>query len=153
MREGGCDCGAVRYRMNAEPMIVHCCHCRWCQRETGSGFVINAIVETSNLDVTGGTIMVDTPSASGNGQKIVRCPKCHVALWSHYGQAGTALAFVRAGTLDHPSSVTPDVHIFTSTKLPWIDLPGGAQVFAEFYDVRTVWSPETMARARAATKL
>ena len=80
--EGGCDCGAVRYRMNAAPMIVHCCHCRWCQRETGSGFVINAIVETSNLDVTGGTIMVGTPSASGNGQKIVRCPKCHVALWS-----------------------------------------------------------------------
>jgi len=153
MMEGGCDCGAVRYRMNVDPMIVHCCHCRWCQRETGSGFVINAVVETSELNVTGETVMVDTPSASGNGQKIVRCPKCHVALWSHYSRRGTALAFVRAGTLNDPCAVTPDVHIFTSTKLPWIALPEGAQVFAEFYDVPKVWSPEALARARAAREV
>jgi hypothetical protein len=150
MMEGGCDCGAVRYRMNAAPMIVHCCHCRWCQRETGSGFVINALVETSNLDVTGETVTVDTPSASGNGQKIVRCPKCHVALWSHYSRRGTALAFVRVGTLDDPSAVTPDVHIYTSTKLPWIGLPDGARVFAEFYDPPKVWPAEALARARSA---
>ena len=149
MREGGCDCGAVRYRMNAEPMIVHCCHCRWCQRETGSGFVINAIVETGKLDITGKTLMVDTPSASGNGQKIVRCPQCHVALWSHYMQAGPALAFVRAGTLDDPSTITPDVHIYTSTKLPWVRLPEGARAFAEFYNVPDVWSAEARARAKA----
>ena len=148
--QGGCDCGGVRYRMNASPIIVHCCHCRWCQRETGSGFVINAIVETSNLDVTGETVMVNTPSASGNGQKIVRCPKCHVALWSHYARRGTALAFVRVGTLDDPSAVTPDVHIFTSTKLPWIGLPEGAKIFAEFYNVPEVWPPEALARAQAA---
>ena len=150
MMDGGCDCGGVRYRMTAAPMIVHCCHCRWCQRETGSGFVINAIVETSALDVTGETVMVDTPSASGRGQKIARCPKCHVALWSHYPQAGPALAFVRAGTLDDPSAVTPDVHIFTSTKLPWVTLPQDAKIFAEFYDVPKVWPPEALARAQAA---
>ncbi|HKU65232.1 MAG TPA: GFA family protein [Rhizomicrobium sp.] len=150
MMDGGCDCGGVRYRMTAAPMIVHCCHCRWCQRETGSGFVINAIVETSALDVTGQTVMVDTPSASGKGQKIARCPKCHVALWSHYPQAGPALAFVRAGTLDDPSAVTPDVHIFTSTKLPWVTLPQDAKIFAEFYDVPKVWPPEALARAQAA---
>ena len=153
MMQGGCDCGGVRYRMNATPIIVHCCHCRWCQRETGSGFVINAVVETSNLQVSGETVVVDTPSASGNGQKIARCPKCHVALWSHYGRAGTALAFVRAGTLDNPSQITPDVHIYTSTKLPWIRLPEGAQVFDAFYDVPKVWSAEALARARAAKRL
>ena len=151
--QGGCDCGGVRYRIKASPMIVHCCHCRWCQRETGSGFVINAIVETSALDVTGQTVMVDTPSASGKGQKIARCPKCHVALWSHYPQAGSALAFVRAGTLDDPSAVTPDVHIFTSTKLPWVTLPQDAKIFAEFYDVPKVWPAEALARAQAAREV
>jgi hypothetical protein len=149
VREGGCDCGAVRYRMKADPMIVHCCHCRWCQRETGSAFVINAVVETRALDVTGETVMVDTPSQSGHGQKIVRCPTCQVALWSHYSQAGLALAFVRAGTLDDPSSVTPDVHIYTSTKLPWVQLPEGAQAFTEFYNVPEVWSAQARARAKA----
>jgi hypothetical protein len=148
--EGGCTCRAVRYRMNVAPMMVHCCHCRWCQRETGSAFVINAIVETSNLEVTGETVMVDTPSASGKGQKIVRCPKCHVALWSHYTQAGPALAFVRAGTLDNPDAVEPDVHIYTSTKLPWVRLPDGAKIFSEFYDVPKVWSAEARARAAVA---
>jgi len=151
--EGGCTCGAVRYRMTAAPMIVHCCHCRWCQRETGSAFVINLLVETSNLEIAGDTVMVDTPSASGRGQKIVRCPKCHVALWSHYARRGTALAFVRAGTLDDPSAVTPDVHIFTSSKLPWVRLPEGAQAFAEFYDVPKVWPPEALARAAAAKEV
>jgi len=130
---------------------VHCCHCRWCQRETGSAFVINAVVETSSLDVTGETVLVDTPSASGKGQKIARCPKCHVAIWGHYASAGTGLAFVRAGTLDDPGAVTPDVHIYISTKLAWVQLPEGVKVFDEFYDVPKVWSPEALARARAAT--
>ncbi len=150
MMEGGCTCGAVRYRMKAAPMMVHCCHCRWCQRETGSAFVINAIVETSNLDVTGETVTVDTPSASGKGQKIVRCPACRVALWSHYARRGRALAFVRAGTLDDPSAVTPDVHIFTSTRLDWVTLPQDVQSFSEFYDVPKVWPPHALARAQAA---
>jgi len=114
---------------------------------------MNAIVETSNLEVRGETVMVETPSASGNGQKIVRCPNCHVALWSHYARRGTALAFVRAGTLDDPSAVTPDVHIYTSTKLPWIGLPDDAKVFAEFYNVPDVWSAQALARARAAKEV
>ena len=151
--EGGCTCRAVRYSMHAAPMIVHCCHCRWCQRETGSAFVINAIVETGKLEVTGETVMVDTPSASGRGQKIVRCPKCHVALWSHYPRAGHTLAFVRAGTLDNPDAVKPDVHIFTSSKLEWVRLPQDARIFPEFYDVPKVWSAEALARAAAVREI
>jgi hypothetical protein len=150
MMEGGCTCRGVRYRVTAKPLIVHCCHCRWCQRETGSAFVINAVVETSALQVTGETVTVDTPSESGKGQKIVRCPKCHVALWSHYGSAGTALAFVRAGTLDDPDAFTPDVHIYTESKLPWVRLSEGARVFAQFYNPSEVWSQEARARAKAA---
>jgi len=149
--EGACTCGGVRYRMKAAPMIVHCCHCRWCQRETGSAFVINAVVETGNLDVTGETVMVDTPSASGKGQKIVRCPQCHVALWSHYPGGGSALAFVRVGTLNDPDACPPDVHIFTASKQPWVMLPQGSKSFTEFYDVPKVWPAEALARAAAAT--
>jgi hypothetical protein len=131
-------------------MIVHCCHCRWCQRETGSAFVVNAVVETAALEVIGETIAVATPSHSGRGQTIVRCPACHVALWSHYGGGGPALAFIRAGTLDDPDQCPPDVHIFTSTKVPWVRLPDGARAFAQFYTVREVWSAEALARSKAA---
>jgi hypothetical protein len=149
--DGACTCGAVRYRMTVAPMIVHCCHCRWCQRETGSAFVLNAVVETGNLEVTGETVMVDTPSASGKGQKIVRCPQCHVALWSHYPGGGPALAFVRVGTMTDPGACPPDVHIFTASKQPWVVLPQGSKSFTEFYDIPQVWPAEALARAAAAT--
>jgi len=148
--EGGCSCRSVRYRMTAPPLITHCCHCRWCQRETGSAFVINALVETSNLQVTGETLAIDTPSQSGRGQKILRCPKCHVALWSHYSGGGPALAFVRVGTLDNPDVFQPDVHIYVQSKQPWVRLPEGAKAFDEFYNVPEVWSPQARARAKAA---
>jgi hypothetical protein len=147
--EGGCTCRSVRYRMTASPLITHCCYCRWCQRETGSAFVINAVVETSTLEVIGETMMVDTPSQSGKGQKIVRCPACHVALWSHYPQSGQILAFVRVGTLDDPDALPPDVHIYTESKQPWVRLPESAKVFAQFYNVPEVWSDEARSRAKA----
>ena len=150
---GGCGCGQVRYRAHVAPMITHCCHCRWCQRETGSAFVINALVETAALDVTGETVTVDTPSASGGGQKIVRCPRCQVALWSHYSGGGPALAFIRVGTLDDPDQCPPDVHIYTASKVPWVRLPDDARSFAEFYDPREVWPAEAKARAKAAKEI
>ncbi|HEY2010152.1 MAG TPA: GFA family protein [Rhizomicrobium sp.] len=150
MMEGGCACRSVRYRVTAPPLIVHCCHCRWCQRETGSAFVINAVVETLHLQVTGQTVEVDTPSLSGKGQKIVRCPTCQVALWSHYPGGGRTLAFVRVGTLDDPGAVPPDVHIYTASKQPWVRLPEDARAFAEFYNVPEVWTPEARARFAAA---
>ena len=125
--EGGCACGGVRYRMTARPLFVHCCHCRWCQRETGSAFALNVLIETKNLQVLQGEAeMVATPSESGKGQTIARCPVCRVALWSHYAGAGEAVSFVRAGTLDEPQQVSPDVHIFTASKQPWVVLPGSA---------------------------
>jgi hypothetical protein len=149
MMEGGCTCGGVRYRLEDKPLIVHCCHCTWCQRETGSAFVINAMIESSRVTLlSGAPELVPTPSASGRGQKIMRCPTCRVALWSHYSQ--DAFAFVRVGTLDDPNAAPPDVHIFTGTKQDWVVLPDGARVFPEYYDVPSVWSEESRARARAA---
>jgi hypothetical protein len=149
--EGGCACGAVRYRMMDKPLVVHCCHCRWCQRETGASFALNAMIETNRVELLeGAPETVITPSQSGKGQKIVRCPACRVALWSHYAGAGDALCFVRVGTLDDPDRLPPDIHIYTSTRQPWVVLPEGVPVFEEFYHPREQWPPESLARAKAA---
>lgn len=148
--EGGCTCGAVRYRMTSPPMIVHCCHCRWCQRETGSAFVLNAMIETDRVALLAGAPeTVDTPSLSGRGQKIVRCPACRIALWSHYAGAGEAIAFVRVGTLDEPDRLPPDIHIYTASKQPWVVLPPGAPAVQEYYRRSEHWPAASLARRKA----
>ena len=147
--EGGCACGAVRYRLNDAPMVVHCCHCTSCQTETGSAFVINAVIERDRLTLLSGEPEpVMTPSDSGRGQEIFRCPACRVALWSHY--SARKAAFVRGGTLDAPEMATPDVHIFTRSKLPWVRLPEGAKAYEAFYaNPGEVWSDDARARWKA----
>jgi len=148
--EGGCACRAVRYRMTRRPMIVHGCHCTWCQRESGSAFAVNAVIETDCVTVQGEVEAILTPSASGAGQRIARCPKCKVALWSHYAGAGPSMRFVRVGTLDEPSRFPPDIHIFTSTKQPWLPLPAGVPAFPEFYNPKDLWPAESQLRWKAA---
>ena len=148
--EGGCDCRAVRYRMESAPLFVHCCHCRWCQRESGSAFALNAMIESDRITCLGvEPERVDTPSASGRGQVIARCPTCRVAVWSHYAGAGPVIAFVRVGTLDQPDVLPPDAHIFTSSKQPWVVLPPGAPAFTEYYDREQLWPAASLARRRA----
>jgi len=148
--DGGCTCRSVRYRMTTQPLFVHCCHCRWCQRETGSAFVLNALIESDRVVVLqGDPVTVDTPSNSGRGQKIVRCPQCHVALWSHYAGAGDALKFVRVGTLDDPDRLPPDIHIFTASKQPWVVLPADRPAMPEYYDSKRYWPAASLERRRA----
>jgi hypothetical protein len=148
--EGGCDCRAVRYRMLSAPLVVHCCHCRWCQRESGAAFALNAMIEADRVVDLGVTPeIVHTPSASGAGQQIARCPTCRIAVWSHYGGAGPVTKFVRVGTLDNPDLLPPDVHIFTASKQPWVVLPPDAKAFAEYYEREQVWSAEALARRQA----
>lgn len=147
--EGRCTCGAVRYRLTDRPLVVHCCHCTWCQRESGSAFAVNAMIETARLQVTGEVEEVTLPSASGKGQIVARCPACHVALYSHYAGSGRLTAFVRVGTMDNPGGCPPDVHVFTETRLPWVVLPAEARAFAEYYSASEVWRPESLARREA----
>lgn len=150
--EGGCTCGAVRYRLTAEPLFVHCCHCRWCQRETGSAFVINALIEADRAPLLQGRPeLVVTPSASGRGQRIARCPQCRVALWSHYSGLGDAVSFFRAGTLDDPDRLPPGIHIFTMSKQPWVRLPAEAPAVDEYYDRNEYWPPQSLERLQAIT--
>ena len=147
---GGCDCRTIRYRMETRPLFVHCCHCRWCQRETGASFALNAMIEAERVDlVTGAVDLVLTPSASGRGQKIARCPACRVAVWSHYAGAGDAVCFVRVGTLDAPDHLPPDIHIYTSSKQPWVVLPPGVPAVPEYYDRKLYWPKESLARREA----
>jgi hypothetical protein len=147
---GRCSCGAVVYRLRDEVLCVNACHCTWCQRETGSAFAMNGIIETRLIEIErGAPEPVETPSASGAGQTILRCGHCRVALWSHYAGAGRRFAFVRMGTLDETRGVVPDVHIFTTSKQDWVILPDGAPVFEEYYRREEVWRPEALARREA----
>ena len=149
--DGGCTCRSVRYRITSEPLIVHCCHCRWCQRETGTAFALNAMIEADCVQLLQGEVeVIDTPSNSGKGQRISRCPQCRVALWSNYGGAGDVIHFVRVGTLDSPDALPPDVHIYTSTKQTWVQLPAGAKAFPEYYKPAEIWPQSSRDRFRAA---
>jgi hypothetical protein len=146
---GGCACKAVRYRLESGPMFVHCCHCRDCQRQTGSGFVLNALIETERVVLLRGELKrVDVPTDSGLPHGILRCARCEVALASEYGGV-IKLRFVRVGSLDEPAALTPDVHIYTRSKLAWIALPAGVPAFEGYYDSKTLWPAESLARRRA----
>lgn len=145
--EGGCTCRRVRYRMTTKPLFVHCCHCSWCQRETGTAFALNAMIEADRVKLLQGDItVVDIPSNSGKGQRISRCPKCAIAVWSNYAGAGEAIRFVRVGTLDEPARLPPAIHIFTASKQPWLTLPAGVPAEAEYYKASERWPAESLQR-------
>jgi hypothetical protein len=147
--EGACTCGAVRYRLTSKPMFVHCCHCRWCQRETGASFALNALLEADRVILLKGEPeVVNTPSNSGRGQRIARCPTCRIALWSNYGGAGDVVRFVRVGTLDEPDRLPPDIHIFTSSKQPWVVLAQDTPAVDEYYERDKYWPKESLERRR-----
>ena len=147
--EGRCSCGEVRFRMSSPPLIVHACHCTECQRLSGGAFAINALIEADRVEIlSGAPEPVPVIGTSGKPQSIFRCPRCRVALWSHYPGGGTKLSFIRVGTLDEPSRLTPDIHIYTSTKVPWLALPPDVPAVAEYYSAREVWSEESLERSR-----
>jgi hypothetical protein len=146
--EGGCACGAVRYRLSSEPLFVHCCHCLNCQRQTGSAFVINLLIEAERVEILATTPQpVEVPRDDGSAQQIFRCPRCQVAVFSEYSRPG--VWFVRGGTLDDPTQITPDVHIYTRSKVGWVTLPQGAPTFEAYYDTDQLWPAESLERFSA----
>jgi hypothetical protein len=147
-REGGCACGEVRYRLTSDPLFTHCCHCLNCQRQTGSAFVINLLIEADRVQMLAGEAEpVDVPRDDGSAQRVFRCPTCQVAVFSQYTRP--EVRFVRGGTLDQPSSIEPDVHIFTKSKLPWITLPDSVPAFEVHYDAKALWPPASFERLEA----
>ena len=148
--DGQCFCGKVRYRMQGRPMFIHCCHCRDCQQQAGSAFVINGLIEAERIElVDGAPKAVTMRTDSGHPHDIYRCETCQSALWSDYGGRGW-LRFLRIATLDRAGEVVPDVHIYTRSKLPWVVLPAGARAFEEYYSTTAEWPAESLARREAA---
>ena len=148
LRDGGCACGAIRYRLTSDPLFTHCCHCLSCQRQTGSAFVINLLIEAGQVELLAGVPQaVDVPRDDGSSQRIFRCPTCQVAVYSEYGRP--EVRFVRGGTLDQPSGIEPDVHIFTRSKLPWIALPDSVPAFEVYYDTKALWPAASLDRLEA----
>jgi hypothetical protein len=146
--EGGCACGSVRYRLRSDPLFVHCCHCLNCQRQTGSAFVINLMIEADRVEILAGSPQpVEVPRDDGTTQRIFRCPDCQVAVFSEYGRP--ELRYVRAGTLDKPAGLTPDVHIFTRSKVSWIRIPESAPAFEIYYDTKALWPAASLERLEA----
>jgi hypothetical protein len=146
--EGGCSCGEVRYRLTSEPLFTHCCHCLNCQRQTGSAFVINLLIEADRVELLAGAPQpVDVPRDDGSTQRIFRCPTCQVAVYSQYSRP--EVLFVRGGTLDDPSQVAPDVHIFTRSKLGWVVLPESVPAFEVYYDTKALWPRASLERLAA----
>lgn len=148
---GGCTCGHVRYILKSEPLIVHGCHCSWCQRQSGASFAVNALIEADRVELTQGEVMeILVESPSGTGQKISRCPKCQIAVWSNYlvfaGVLGEVVRFIKVGTLDNPDQLPPDVHIYTSTKQSWVILPTDTPAVREYYDTQETWSQDSLDR-------
>jgi hypothetical protein len=140
----------IRYRVETRPLFVHCCHCTWCQRESGASFALNAMIESDRVTHLGAEPeLVHTPSNSGLGQLVARCPACKVAVWSNYAGAGPVMRFVRVGTLDTPAVCPPDIHIFAASKQPWLNLQDGAPVAEEYYDRKDFWPPESLERREA----
>ncbi len=149
MMEGGCACGQIRYRIHAAPMFTQCCHCRDCQLQTGGPFVVNGMIETDRIEMLSGLpVPVRMPTASGRIHDVHRCPACQTALWSDYG-GRPALRFLRIMTLDDRDAVAPNAHIFTRSKLPWVRLPEGVPAFDVYYEMKTLWPAESLARRRA----
>jgi len=148
---GGCTCGQVRFSMLSDPLFVHCCHCHWCQRESGSAFALNAMIEADRVQLVQGIPkLVIVPTLSGKGQKIARCPACSIALWSNYAGAGDAIRFVRVGALDYPGRLPPDIHIFAGSKQPWVVLPENVPAVDEFYEYSRLWPEASLERRRKA---
>lgn len=151
--DGTCTCRFVRYRMSTKPLFVHCCHCRWCQRETGASFALNAMIEADRVQLLQGDVeIVNTPTLSGKGQKISRCPHCRIAVWSNYAGAGDAICFVRVGTLDEPDRLPPDIHIFTASKQPWVVLGPDIPAVEAYYKASQMWPANSLARRAQISK-
>lgn len=147
--DGGCACGALRYRMHSAPMFVHCCHCKDCQRQTGTAFVLNALIEADRVELLSGNPQPSAmPTDSGKPHRVFRCSDCGTAVWSEYGGV-EKLRFVRIGTLDEPTALPPDVHIYIRSKLPWVTLPEGVPTFESYYSSRQVWPAASLERRKA----
>jgi hypothetical protein len=148
--EGGCGCGAVRYRLTDEPILVNNCHCTLCQRQTGTGSAVNAFIENDRLEQLSGELSeYEFETGSGGIQTVIRCARCGTPLWSYYPRLGRKAAAVRVGTLDDPSAVKPDAAVHVADKPAWAALPEGVPAFEIGYSPAEILPEGRFARLKA----
>lgn len=148
--EGGCACGEVRYRVDADPIFVNNCHCSLCQRQSGAASAVNAFVEVEHLHLLSGKLREhDVPTGSGKVQTIIRCAACGTAVWSHYPRLGRLGAAIRVGTLDDGAAIRPDAAIFVADRMDWAALPDGVPVFETSYKPADILPPDRLSRLMA----
>jgi hypothetical protein len=112
--------------------------------------VLNLWIERRFVELEAGRLnSFKLTAGTGKHHEVFSCERCTTTLWSKYHAPPGDTLFVRAGTLDDPSAVAPDAHIFTRSKLPWLTLPTGVPAFEAMYqDFAAVWSPEHLERFR-----
>ena len=149
--EGGCACGACRFELQGTPMITHACHCTDCRRLTGAPFAVNLWIEADNVVLKSGELRSVMLKGGESGQpcEVWFCDACGTSLWSRYHVAPGNFRWVRGGALDDPSSFAPDVHVWTRSKMPFVTLPDDVPVYEQFYELKDVWTVESLGRLRA----
>ena len=128
-QSGGCQCGEIRYRIRSEPITLYVCHCRDCQRQSGSAFGMSLVVPESSFELLSGSLKTFTVRAdSGRTKTCAFCPTCGVRL---YNAVRPGRISVKAGTLDDVSKLRPEGHGWTSRKQPWVTLPSDVPCYGE----------------------
>ncbi|CBX98919.1 hypothetical protein IAQ61_007470 [Plenodomus lingam] len=150
---GSCVCGTVRYRLLTSPLYCYACHCADCQKSSGSAFGLLLNIEVSNIRIISETtpVAIVREKKPGRFDRHVECPKCKVALWSN-NIFGEAVADLYVGTLDYPSLMEPDLHMFVDTKLDWVILPEGTKTVPKDYDPKAFWPKSSLNRLELCLK-
>ena len=124
-RRGGCQCGAIRYEITGPATVVYACHCRECQRQSGSAFAMALVVPAERFRLLEG--VPKSFARAGESGRIVTgwfCPECGTRLYHTPGQLSGNIN-VKPGTLDNTSDLAPTVHVWTKSAQKWVQLPPG----------------------------
>ena len=146
---GRCACGRVSYKIKEDPLFTYACHCKDCQRTTGSAFVVHLILAERDFEIEGDTRSATVPSGSGAGCDLHYCAECGIYVWCRYLYHQVPVLAVRGGTLDDTNAVRPQAHIFTRNMQSWFRLPEGVPSFKNGIDRNEAWSADSLKKYNA----
>ncbi len=127
---GRCNCGAVTWRIDGAPLAVAACHCANCRRQSGAAYSVNIVAKARSV-VVEGPIGTHEDTATASGQPVLRqfCRDCGSPIQSVI-TANAAIVAIKAGTADRPGDYPPAIHVWTQSKLPWVEIPANLPSFA-----------------------
>lgn len=129
--KGGCNCGAIRYAITSAPVAVAACHCTRCRRQSGAAYSVNLVIRASSMSVEGSlAVFEEHDTESGELLRREFCGACGSPIRS-VPTATPKFVAVKAGTLDDPAPFPPQLHIWTRSKLPWVQIPAELPHYAQ----------------------